>query len=300
MKKKVTVGLGLLSWKAHKTLTKTLDSYAKNKFNSLFDESLIYFSDISKEDKIIAKKYGFKAVGGKNKGIAVGTENLAKSLKTDYILVVQNDNPIVENLTFAKKHLKNAIKLLEEKKADLVRIRHRWKVGEGFADVRKYLRFYPANQVDKNFIFSEHGVKKTDLQDSFRKKTRRFFRLFKSHQVKGRSIFIEKNPHKLFPDVIKKQGDFFIVDSSVINFSDQCFLTSKDFFLNVLMRFVNENPTRNSRNRRTNNGFTAPETSLNSRWWRSQHFKIAQGQGLLTHNRFDDSFRKKHHSYNKK
>ena len=290
--KKPTIGLGILSWKSHETITKTLNSYKKKKFKSLFDEAIIYFSDISKEDKKLAKKFGYKAVGSKNLGIAVGTENLAKALKTDYILIAQNDNPFVENLTFAKKHLEEAVKLLENKKADLVRMRHRWQVGEGFCDVEKYLKFFPAKSVDKNFIPSENHVKKENYSDSFRKKLLRFFRPFKAQSLKGRGVFIEKTPHKLFPEVIKKEGDFFIIDSSVINFSDQCFLVSRDFFLNVLMKFVNENP-----NKRTLNNFQVPEICLNSKWWRNQHFKIAQGQGLLTHNRFDGSFRKGHHAY---
>ncbi|MBN1783680.1 MAG: hypothetical protein JW812_01805 [Alphaproteobacteria bacterium] len=296
---KPTIGLGILSWKAHETLRKTLTSYKKEKLTSLFDENIIYFSDISNADKKIAKEFGFKAVGGKNKGIAVGTENLAKAFKTDYILIVQNDNNLVEKLDFSKKHLREAIEILNTKQADLVRMRHRWRVGEGFADVIKYLKFYPAHQKDSDFIPAEHGVNPKAYKDTFRKKIRRLTRPFKTHEVKGRSLFIEKNPHKIFPDVIQKKENFFIVDSSVIHFSDQCFLTSKDFFLNVLMKYVNENPTSSRRNKRTNNNFTAPETSLNGSWWRNQHFKIAQGRGLFTHNRFDGSFRANHHTVKK-
>ncbi len=289
---KPTIGLGILSWKAHETITKTLNSYKKKKFKSLFNENVIYFSDISKEDKLLAEKFKYKAVGSKNLGIAVGTENLAKALKTDYILIAQNDNPLVENLAFVKTHLNEAIKLLEDKKADLVRMRHRWQVGEGFCDVEKYLKYFPAKCVDKEFIPAENNVKKENYSNSFIKKLLRVFRPFKSHNMKGRSVFIEKKPHKLFPKVIKKEGTFFIIDSSVINFSDQCFLISRDFFLNVLMTFVNETP-----NKRTLNNFQVPEICLNSKWWKQQHFKIAQGQGILTHNRYDGSFRIGHHGY---
>lgn len=34
--------------------------------------------------------------------------------------------------------------------------------------------------------------------------------------------------------IIRREGDFFIVDSSVINFTDQPFMIRKDFFLELL------------------------------------------------------------------
>lgn len=272
---------------AHETLKKTLLSYKKENFLSLFDESVIYFSDISEADQKIAKDFGFRAVGGPNKGISAGTENLAKALQTDYILIVQNDNPLIEDFSFAKKHLTEALHLLETKQADLIRMRHRWHVGQGFSDVKNYLKYFPLSEKDNNFKEAEHENVLKNSSETLMKKIYRFVRPFKTHHMKGRSLFIEKHPEKLFPEVITKQGHFLIADSSVINFSDQCFLTSKKLFLEILMAYVNTHPKK-----RTLNGFQVPEICLNSPWWRKKHFKIAQGRGLFTHNRFDGSFRK--------
>ena len=44
--KKITIGLGILSWNAHETLIKSLQSYPSD-FLDFFDEKIIYFSDIS-------------------------------------------------------------------------------------------------------------------------------------------------------------------------------------------------------------------------------------------------------------
>ncbi len=292
--KKKKLGLGILSWKAHKTLRQTLESYKKEKITELFDDAVIFFGDISNEDRKIAKEYGFRAIGEVNKGIAINTEKLAKNIKADYILIVQNDNPIIERNVFAKKHLNEAIELLNNKTTDFVRMRHRWSIGEGFDDVKKYLKIFPAQEIDPNFSAEKHLLSNPEYNDTWKKKLTRIFRPFKTHKMKGRCIFIEKNPEKCFPKVIQKKGNFIIADSSVINFTDQCFLTTKDFFINTIMNYVNTHPSS-----RTLNGFQVPEICLNSKWWRKQHFKVAQGTGIFTHGRIDGSFRENHHSQKK-
>jgi len=286
------IGLGMLSWKAHETLKATLDSYRQSGLCDLFEDKVIYFNDISEEDRAIAQDYGFRAVGGENQGIAVGTENLARAIESEHILIVQNDNPLVESADFAEGHLGEALALLQGGKADLVRMRHRWQVGEGFSDIAKYLKIHPLAERHPDFSALEALPAEGPLEDCFAKKLQRLLRPRRAHQMKGRGIFIEAAPETLFADVIRREGGFLIVDSAAINFSDQCFMTSKRFFLDELMAYVNANPSS-----RTLNGFQVPEICLNSAWWRSQHFKIAQGRGVFTHGRLDGSFRPGHHAY---
>lgn len=282
----------MLSWKAHETLKATLDSYREAGLCDLFEDKVIYFSDISEEDRAIAQDYGFRAVGGENQGIAVGTENLAKAIESEHILIVQNDNPLVEGLEFADRHVDEALALLQDGKADLVRLRHRWQVGEGFSDVAKYLRVHPLVERHPDFRALEVLPAEGPLEDSFSKKLQRLLRPGRAHQMKGRGIFIEKSPEKLFSEAIRREGNFLIADSAVINFSDQCFLCPKSFYVEVLAPYVNANPSS-----RTLNGFQVPEICLNSSWWRRQHFRVAQGRGLFTHGRLDGSFRPGHHAY---
>jgi hypothetical protein len=289
---KKTIGLGVLSWKAHQTLKATLDSYKQAGLLSLFDDAVIFFGDISEQDERIAQEYGFRAVGGPNQGIAHNTESLARSINADCILIVQNDNPLTEDLATTKEQIEIAKTLLNDGKADFVRMRHRWNVGEGFDDVRKYLKFFPARSIDPSFSAQAHGLNNTVYEDTLKKRLLRILRPNKAKRLQGRGIFIEQSPEQLFPHHIQKDGDALIVDSSVINFSDQCFMTDKQFFIETIMGYVNTHPSS-----RTLNGYQVPEICLNCDWWRQQHFKIAQGKGIFTHGRIDGSFRTSHPAY---
>ena len=293
-KSKKTIGLGILSWKAHETLRKSLQSYPQE-FLDGFDQTLIYFSDISDDDKALAKEFGWDYAGGPNEGIAGGMKHLAENLHTDYVLLLQNDNPLCEDVKFALSHIRKAIEMLEEGKATLARMRHRWKVGEGFADAVKYLKYYDAHNVADDFIIEEH--KKLVLKrSSFKKAVRRLLKPKNAKRFQGRSIFVEQNPEKLYPDVIKRDGDFLIVDSAVLDFTDQCLLISREKWLDVFVPYVDANPVST----RSSNGFQAPELCINKgAWWRDSHFKILQGIGCFTHARYDGSFRKNHHTQQK-
>ena len=286
------ISLAILSWKAHDTIKKTLNSYNKENLLSLFDESFIYFNQISEEDKQLAKEYNINYKGSpENLGFSGGLKNMILEAKNDYILVLQNDCNLVEDFEECKKQLGFALKLLQENKIDIMRLRHRFNVGEGFSDVYKYLKYYKLRELDEDFLKYNNieNYKTNDLLRFFR-----FFDFRTRRVMKGRSIYIEKHPELLFPEVIKKENDIFIVDSSVINFTEQSFLISKRFMLE-LFDYMEKHPKK-----RGLKGFQVPEIILNCRWWRNQHFKIGVGKGLFSHNRFDDSFRETHQYYNNK
>jgi hypothetical protein len=289
--KHTTIGIGVLSWRAHQTLINSLECYKENGFLSMFDEKVIYFSDMSDEDIAIAKEYGWSYAGGPNEGIAGGMKRLGENMKSDYILLLQNDNPIVEDSEFAIDHIRKAVSMLESRKADVVRLRHRWQVGEGFSDVRKYLKFFPAQNVSPHFIAEQNEVSSRDYPDSIIKKIKRTCRWLKAKRLRGRSIFVEDTPELLYPDVIRRDGEFLIVDSSIIHFTDQCVLLSRKMWLDVLMPYVDANPSS-----RLSNGFQAPEICINGSWWRNKHYKILQGRGVFSHARYDGSFRSHHPS----
>ena len=284
-----TIGIGVLSWRAHATLIKSLESYKHNGFLEMFDQRVIYFSDISETDKEIASRYGWEFFGGPNEGIAGGMKRLGESLTTDYILLLQNDNPIVETKDFAQEHIKRAVKMLDDNIADLARMRHRWKVGEGFADVYKYLKYYSAKNVSKKFNPKDNWVTQRDYGDTLIKKCLRIIRWRKALNLRGRSIFIEKNPEVLYPTKIQKIDEYLVIDSSIIHFTDQCLLISRKKWLELFVPYFEANPSS-----RKPNGFQAPEICINGHWWRKSHFKILQGEGVFTHARYDGSFRPEH------
>ena len=261
-----------------------------NLFN-LFNENFIYFNEISDLDKKIAKKYNIDFKGCKNNlGFYGGLKNVIFEAKNEYVLVLQNDCNLVENIFECNKQISKAIQLLQNNTINIMRLRSRFNVGEGFSDVYKYLKYYKLNEPDTEF-FKYNNINDYNIYN----KTRFFrcLRFLKKRQMIGRSLYIEKYPEKLFPKYIKKVDDeIFIVDSSVINFTEQSFLISKSFF-NILMQYID-----NHLNNRTLHGFQVSEIILNCNWWRKQHFKIGVGKGLFSHNRYDDSFRKTHQYYN--
>ncbi len=289
-KSKKTIGIGILSWKAHETLKKSLDSYPEDLL-SMFDERLIYFSDLSEDDKKIAKDYDWDYVGGPNQGIASGMKKLAQNMTTDYVLLLQNDNPLCENSDFAMRYIQDTVALLESGKADMARMRHRWQVGEGFADVAKYLKYYDVQNISSNYIPTEHGspsIKPSPVK----KYVRRMLKPHNAKRFQGRSIFIEEKPEEIYPDVIKREGNFLIIDSNALDFTDQCLLINRRKWLDVFMAYVDAHPAST----RSANNFQAPELCINGPWWRKGGFKILQGQGVFTHARYDGSFRHNHHT----
>jgi hypothetical protein len=287
---KNTIGLGILSWRAHNTLRQTLASYEQENLFSLVDESVIYFNDICDADIEIAQAADLQYAGGKNSGIFGGMQNLAQRLNSSYLLFLQNDCPLAESRESIHQQLNQAVELLENNKIDMMRLRHRWKVGEGF-DLHKYLRYFGVKELHPDFDFEDTGVNKKELPDSILKKLRRFFRPSKAKKLIGKSVYLEKNPHLTHPRFIEKEGNIFIVDSSVLPFTEQSFLIGRHFMAS-LMDYVEQHPKQ-----RTLNGFQSMEIALNVPYWKKGGFKIGIGTGIFTHNRFDGSFRKQHHAY---
>jgi hypothetical protein len=261
---------------------------------SFFDDNVIYFNDFCDQDKEIAAAFSYRAVGGPNIGFTA-QQQLAEHLDAEYIVLIQNDCPFIENFFELETQLTTAVELIEAGKIDLMRLRHQWRVGEGFCDVQKYAGFYNVHAVSESFIAKEHGLDESSLNHSPVKYIKKYIRPLKARRLIGRSVYIEKYPETLFPKFIQREGKVLIVDSACIDYTEQSFLIQKDFFLNVLCKFINENPKK-----RTLHGFQVPEYILNCLWWRKKHFKIGVCRGLFTHNRFDDSFRKSHPFYNEK
>ena len=79
----------------------------------------------------------------------------------------------------------------------------------------------------------------------------------------------KENPHELYPDKIQKQNEHYLTTSRWANFTNNPCLYKKDFYLQVVDNFKGE--------------FDLLENNI-SYWWARQNFKVAQGEGLFTHN----------------
>lgn len=280
---KLPVSLGMLSYKGHKTVDATLKSYAQAGFLELFQEAKVFFQGYSEEDKRIADRNGIEPVGRKdNVGIQYGMRWVAENLTSDYVLYVEMDNPLIVNAEKARIEIEKGLALLEADRVQVLRYRSRFSPGEQFSDVRKYTTAYTPQEIDPRFTQTDEVFVSDCSQIS--RFLKRSLRPFYARKMIGRSLYVEKNPELRFPKYIRKtdQG-IYIVDSAVINWTSQSFLTSRKFLLDILDWGDAHLPSK----KRFNHGFPTLEPQLNGSWWRGQHFKIGVTEGIFTHERVD-------------
>lgn len=283
-----TLGISIVSWRSWKTLVETLHTYKISGLFDMVDRAVIYFQDISHRDINIANHFGVDYTGGPNCGIADGMRNAAEYLGTDYVLFLENDCPAIVDHPETRRQIANAIDHLEKGRIDIMRLRSRLTPGDDFCSAQKYLRYYEATDSEPLVQFDK--LKRLGI----RRRLRRIFKRYNLHRMKGRSLYVEKAPEVIFPEVIQKTEDgIWICDSSCMEWTNQSVLCKRDFFLTILMPYVDSHPSSG----KSSNGFQTPELPLNCAWWRRQHFKIGQGEGIFTHRRHDGSWRKAHPAF---
>lgn len=260
-----TLSVGVLSYRAPETLARTMESYRKGELASCAGECCVFFNAMTQADTELCARYGWRCAGSPaNLGLLGGMDALARTMTGNYLLMLQNDCPLVTDAAFTRSFLAEATALLASGQADIVRCRSRTHPGQGFADGKKFARYYG---------------------DGWRPALRRLLRPMKARRMIGRAPYAIPDAERRFPAYIERKGNFLVVDSSVINFTDQPFLISRPFMLELL-DWAKAHPKK-----RTLNGFQVLEINLNSPWWRAQHFKVAVGEGLFTHARLDGGFR---------
>ena len=255
-----TLSIGVLSYHAHETLGRTLSSYDKGMLTSNADDAYIFFNEMTDSDVQFARRYPrWRSAGSTaNLGIMGGTDAMARRMTGDYLLMLQNDCPLVADAASTRRYLAAAMDLLVSGEADMVRCRSRTFPGQGFADEKKFNRFYGGGWCP--FL-------------------RRMLRPSKARRMIGRAPYVIPDADSRFPEYIKRHGEFLVVDSEVINFTDQPFLISRKLMLELL-DWAKAHPRGSQPPSRQ-----ALEICLNAPWWRERHFKVAVGEGLFTHAR---------------
>jgi hypothetical protein len=119
--------LAVLSWNAHRTLKNTLESYKVWGLDVLANERIIYFQEFSQEDRDIARKYGYKAIGSPdNVGIAKAYDTLVNTSTKPFFLFLENDWILLEN---PHDIINDSIAMLDNRYVHVVRMRHRQNPG---------------------------------------------------------------------------------------------------------------------------------------------------------------------------
>lgn len=289
--RELSLGLGIVSWRSHDTLRSTLEAHRAANLTQAVDQSMIWFQDLDDADRAIAKEFGFQAAGAPNCGIAEGMAKIAETLETDLVLFLENDCPTVEPAAGVVSQLDRARRLFASDQLDILRLRHRWKVGDAF-QLRKYFAFFLPQSIHPNF--TEQAQLK-HVPSSPVAALRRLFRPAKARNLSGRALYIEESPETVQRGRIRRlegEDELFLTDSRFLNWTNQSVLTTRSFFLDTIMPYVRAHPSK-----RTSNGFQSPERPLNCMWWRQQQFRIGVGDGLFTHRRLDGSWRPKHQAY---
>ncbi|MEG2465461.1 MAG: hypothetical protein RSB14_05520 [Kiritimatiellia bacterium] len=274
-----TVGMAILSWKAWATIKATLDCYLEQGIFAYFDDVVLCFQEICDTDRALAAAFGIRFVGSPtNTGIQGGHELAWNSLQTDFVLILENDIIPCETHTNFAFELSQAIQLLVENKADLVRLRNRFQPGQGVDFARTYSAFWQISAVDPRWC----GTEVFDVDPQWKRFLRRCFRPFKARRWAGRSVYIEREPNRCFPHLIRLlASDVYHVDSAMLPWTNQSTLISHTL-MGRLFEYAQAHPSR-----RTIHGFQDLERPLNCAWWQRSHFRIACPIGCFTHQRLD-------------
>lgn len=288
------LSVGLLSWKAHETLRQTLDSYRRANLFACADEFKVFFNEITAADRALAAEYGLEAVGSeRNLGIWGGMDACANALFGDVILLLQNDCPAVAPPDETAAYLKDAEALVRAGRADLVRLRHRFNQGEGIS-YRRFFDYHFVRDLDPRALaYGDVGVPADATADTFRRRLNRLLRPLSARRRLVSAIHLERRPEEVLPQYVSRDGRFLVVDSALAQFSEQPLLTSKRFYL-ALSDWCRAHPRH-----RTVNGAPVMEHALRAPYWFKGGFKVAFCEtGVFTHNRYDDSWRPGHASFN--
>jgi hypothetical protein len=258
---KDNITLGILCWKAFKTVENTLKSYKDNGFLDMV-HPVIYFQERTAECDAIANKYGITDIMGtsENTGILQAFIDLIEHSTTPYFIFAECDFELVHNATETKEIMEECIKLMTEHDVPLVRLRDRKKPGAplGSRDFMKGTHEElqsPDYKVDPNFAF------------------------------KAETIHFFDKPEEKFPgvfQVVDYKHKWYICDSAHQTWSNNIFIATTAFLKEKVIPILKQRPV--NANGKNGDKFAKLEHYLIANL---KDYKIGGGDGLFTHNRLD-------------
>jgi len=120
-----------LSWKKPNIYRRTLETYKSGGLLDYADEKLVFFNEFTQNDIQVANDYGISAIGSENNiGIGAALKALAMHSKSRYILFLENDFTLVENLDAVKNQLNLCKALIHSGRTHAIKLRSRLNPGE--------------------------------------------------------------------------------------------------------------------------------------------------------------------------
>ena len=261
----MSIGLSILSWRGAEALRPALESYQNAGLFDLFDQAQIYLPDPDNAVMDVASKFDVETkTSPKNLGIMGNMIAAAEQLSTDYILMLENDCPLIEPLDEVKRQLKISIDLLEREDVIMSRLRSVREPGQAFTGLEKYRRLYDGT-----------------LRSFFM----RHFRPDHHRRLSGYALYDGQHSIERHSEHFEFVGDkTYLVDASIMPWTNQSILINREVFLNKIIPMALSVKTRRHANRLPN-----LEIEMNkSRMWHRSGWKIACGPGLFTHERIGD------------
>lgn len=265
----LSFGVGILAWKAPVTLEKTLKAFSAQILANRFQDAVVFFQEMSDEDRAVAQRYGFRAVGNdQNVGILQGIKSAVQAVRSDVVLFLECDCLLIEEAATARRILIESADDIRSGRVQVMRLRHLENPGDDYGTTQKYFRYW------------SYGNTASLLMP----RLLRTFRPFKAQRLIGEACRTGPNPEDVFPRHIKRLADgHFCVDSSALSWTNQSIMVNKKWFLETIIPYA-ESHVRS----RGVNGFPDLEKEMNCHWWRKQHFNVGWADpGLFSHHRVD-------------
>ena len=236
------ISIGILSYNSPITLKNTLLSY---KHCGLLDLSDDVFCVIQPSDKVsqevdVCNQFGIKYYLEKTNGMMLGgMKRVFEESKYEVVLWTENDFRVHTHKDEVYDIINHSERLISEEIIDLIRVRSLKIPGHPITTKDKYI-----NNFD--------DISKLDY-----------------------SCYCIDQPDKKFPEFIKKYNDnpkMYIIDSKFCGYSNNCFITSKKFFNEIILKYSNGNP------------HIEPDMD---KIWGDLGLRIGISEGFLTHVRMD-------------
>jgi len=269
----VSLGLSILSWRGAETLESSLESYATENLFSAFTDAQIFLPDPDKAVLNVAKQFAVKVKTlPHNLGIMENMVASAEAMSTDYILMLENDCPLIEPMSEVRRQLTKSLELLKRETVIMSRLRSVREPGQAFSGLTKYRK----------------------LNDgTVRSRTIKNLRPDKLRRLTGYALYDGPDSVGWHPEHFEDVGQgFYLVGASVMPWTNQSILVNRRVFLDKIIPLA-----RSFKTRRHANNLPNLEIELNKspRWrnkgaphWRNSGWKIACGPGLFTHERIGD------------
>lgn len=288
-----SLSIMMLSWRAHKTLRQTLRSYAETGLPTCGDEFFVYFNEVCEADRSCAAEFGVDARGSaENLGIWGAMDRMAREAGGDLLLFLQNDHLAVVPRGEVEHWIGRGRELVDSGQADIVLLWNRFERVPGWG-TSHYFDYHFVHDLDPRAASSVRFFPTDWNRDTFARRLHRFLRPKAALRHMNAGPFLEREPEKVFPRFVRKEGDVYLIDSQIQPFTESPFLISKGLY-----RELSDWSRLHARKRKVN-GAPVMEHALNCDWWRNRHFQMAVCDGgVFGHRRADDSWRSDSASYN--